>query len=131
MGLCSPVYSANRPSANVSLMPNAHLLSVLNVAGKTMTASAGGKRSGSSGCLYALRESAPPHSNIPLIIEVVLNLEVYVHHSSGTTSRTATSMDEGLEQREGNCAKSLETKRQADGAKSSIASLFLTCRMYA
>ena len=45
----------SRPSASVSLMPYAHLLIVLNVAGATTIASGGGSTSGSSGRLYSDR----------------------------------------------------------------------------
>jgi hypothetical protein len=47
MGTLSAVYSQSKPTARVSVMPNAHLLSVLKVAGYTSNASAGGKTSGS------------------------------------------------------------------------------------
>src|SRR5258708_12091451 len=47
------------PVASVSEMPNAHLLIVLKVAGKTTIASGQGKTSGSSGRLYSLRTGWP------------------------------------------------------------------------
>jgi hypothetical protein len=52
IGIRRPVYSQSSPTASVSVMPSAHLLSVLKVAGKATTASARGRTSGSSGCLY-------------------------------------------------------------------------------
>jgi hypothetical protein len=55
-GRCLPIASVKRPSARVSLMPAAHLLIVLKVAGATTMASGGGS---TSGCLYSERTGCP------------------------------------------------------------------------
>jgi hypothetical protein len=47
--------SVNSPRARVSLIPAAHLLIVLKVAGATTMASGGGSTSAASGCLYSER----------------------------------------------------------------------------
>ena len=52
---CLPIASVISPSARVSLIPSAHLLIVLEVAGATRMASAAGRTSGSGGSLYWLR----------------------------------------------------------------------------
>jgi hypothetical protein len=49
----------SNPSANVSLMPATHLFTVLNVAGATVMASAGGNGSGSSGARCSSRTACP------------------------------------------------------------------------
>ncbi|GAA3131193.1 hypothetical protein GCM10017687_53420 [Streptomyces echinatus] len=48
-GIPIPYASHRMPSARVSAMPEAHLLTVLNVAGATAMASAGGRGRGSPG----------------------------------------------------------------------------------
>lgn len=52
----------SRPSATVSLMPQASLLTVLKVAGATTIVVAGGSTSGSPGCLYWTRTGWPVSS---------------------------------------------------------------------
>src|SRR6202012_1704513 len=59
IGRPSPTASLSRPRASVSLMPWAHLLTVLNVAGAAARGSGGGSRSGSSGRLYRVRTGWP------------------------------------------------------------------------
>jgi hypothetical protein len=51
--------SVSSPSARVSLIPAAHLLIVLKVAGATTMASGGGSTAASSGCLYCDRTGWP------------------------------------------------------------------------
>ena len=58
-GSRSPIASVIRPRASVSLMPSAHLAIVLEVAGVTSMASAGGSTSGSPGSLYWLLTGCP------------------------------------------------------------------------
>src|SRR2546421_3225165 len=53
IGRPNPVYSHKIPTASVSAIPSAHLLSVLNVVGATMIALAFGRTRSSSGCLYS------------------------------------------------------------------------------
>ncbi|MDQ1293564.1 MAG: hypothetical protein QG608_1445 [Actinomycetota bacterium] len=59
VGMCLPMASVSSPRARVSLMPAAHLLMVLKVAGDTMIAVGGGRASASWGCLYWLRTTCP------------------------------------------------------------------------
>ena len=54
-----PMASVSSPRARVSLIPAAHLLIVLKVAGATTMASGGGSTSASSGCLYSERTGWP------------------------------------------------------------------------
>ncbi len=62
IGRPSPTASFSRPSASVSLMPWASLLTVLKVAGAITNASAGGSTSGSAGSLYRVRTGCPVSS---------------------------------------------------------------------
>src|ERR1039458_5228145 len=55
IGTPRPVSSHNRPAAPVSVIPAAHLFTVLKVGGATTTASAAGNSSGSSGIRNAVR----------------------------------------------------------------------------
>ena len=59
IGVPSPICSHKIPRASVSVMPCAHLLIVLKVAGATTMALALGMLSGSVGCLYSLRIGWP------------------------------------------------------------------------
>jgi hypothetical protein len=54
-----PIASTRMPSASVSQIPAAHLLTVFTVAGATITASGSGSTSGSPGFLYSLRTGCP------------------------------------------------------------------------
>src|SRR5215510_2995524 len=62
MGRPRPVASLSSPSASVSLIPAAHLLMVLKVAGAAAKALAGGKTSGASGSLKLMRTGWPVSS---------------------------------------------------------------------
>lgn len=55
VGMPNPYASQRMPRARVSAMPAAHLLIVLNVAGATAMASAGGSGRGSPGLRHADR----------------------------------------------------------------------------
>src|SRR5215467_8668572 len=57
-----PIASLSSPSARVSLIPAAHLLMVLKVAGAAANAVAGGKTSGASGSLKLSRTGWPVSS---------------------------------------------------------------------
>src|SRR5215471_7985481 len=59
IGRPRPIASFSSPSASVSLIPAAHLLMVLKVAGTAAKASAGGKTSGASGSLKLVRTGWP------------------------------------------------------------------------
>ena len=62
IGSPRPVASLSRPSASVSLIPAAHLLMVLKVAGAAANALAGGRTSGASGSLKLVRTGWPVSS---------------------------------------------------------------------
>ena len=62
IGRLRPVASLSSPSASVSLIPAAHLLMVLKVAGAAANALAGGKTSGASGSLKLERTGWPVSS---------------------------------------------------------------------
>jgi hypothetical protein len=62
IGRPRPVASLSSPSASVSLIPAAHLLMVLKVAGAAANALAGGKTSGASGSLKLERTGWPVSS---------------------------------------------------------------------
>src|SRR5579872_258650 len=62
IGRSRPSASQSRPRASVSLIPSAHLFTVLKLAGATTNASAGGSTSGSSAPLYWLRTGWPVSS---------------------------------------------------------------------
>ena len=59
IGRPRPIASFSSPSARVSLIPAAHLLIVLNVAGAAAKALAGGRTSGASGSLKLVRTGWP------------------------------------------------------------------------
>src|SRR5215831_3644928 len=62
IGRPRPIASLSSPSASVSLIPAAHLLMVLKVAGAAANALAGGRTSGASGSLKLVRTGWPVSS---------------------------------------------------------------------
>src|SRR5215472_1357471 len=95
IGRPRPVASLSSPSASVSLIPAAHLLTVLKVAGAAADASAGGKTSGASGSLklertgwpvsFVTRETSKNREPSGVVITQVSHSSVRVEISAGSS----------------------------------------------
>src|SRR5262249_52794632 len=92
-GRPSPTASLSSPSASVSLIPWAHLLTVLNVAGAITIASAGGRASGSAGSLYSLRTGWPVRSSSAAASRNFMPYGVAITHTSQPCSWAKPTKD--------------------------------------
>src|SRR5262249_36545883 len=91
IGRPRPVASLSRPSASVSLIPAAHLLMVLKVAGAAANALAGGRTSGGAGSLKLVRAGWPVRSVVRARAENRAPSGVVITHVSQSPVRAEIS----------------------------------------